>query len=90
MLYAAVLGVFSSAVAYGAWAQAFKKAKKASQVSNYMFITPFLTALLGFAIAGERLDLPTIAGGAVILIGVLIFNFGEKIQDRIRHLKNPV
>ena len=52
ILYCALLGVFSSAVAYYAWAQAFKKAAKASSVSNYMFLTPFLTSLLGFVIAG--------------------------------------
>jgi drug/metabolite transporter (DMT)-like permease len=83
LLYIAVLGIFSSAIAYAAWAQAFKKAKRASSVTNYMFITPFLTSLLGFILANEIPDMPTLAGGAVILTGMLIFNFGEKIHDFI-------
>jgi len=90
LIYIVILGVFSSAVAYATWAQAFKKAKQTSSVSNYMFITPFLTTLLGFLLAGETPDLPTTAGGAVILTGVLIFNFGGRIHDRVFHTKSKV
>lgn len=83
-VYLAVLGICSSAVAYVSWAKAFSKAKKTSQVSNYMFVTPFLTSILGFWIAGEVLDKATLAGGSIILIGVLIFNFGGTF-----HAKKP-
>ncbi len=82
LLYIAILGIFSSAVAYAAWAQAFRKADKASSVSNYMFVTPFLTSLMGYVFLGERLDAPTILGGAVILTGVLLFNFGGRRAAR--------
>lgn len=74
-VYLTILGVCSSAVAYGAWAKAFSKAEKTSQVSNYMFLTPFLTSLLGFLLAGEVPDQATLIGGAVILLGVFLFNF---------------
>ncbi len=80
LVYIAVLGIFSSAVAYTAWAQAFKKADRASAVSNYMFVTPFLTSLMGYVFLGERLDTPTAVGGAVILAGVLLFNFGGSVR----------
>lgn len=79
LVYLAVLGVFSSAIAYAAWAHAFKKAKQASSVSNYMFMTPFLTSLLGFVLANETPDIPTIIGGAVILTGTLVFHFGGRL-----------
>ncbi len=55
-----------------------------------MFITPFPTTLMGFVLAGERPDLPTIAGSVVILTGVLIFNFGGKLHDRIFHTKSTI
>lgn len=77
--YLTVLGVFSSALAYVAWAKAFSNAKQTSQVSNYMFITPFLTSVLGFAIAKEIPESSTLLGGGIILLGVFIFNFGEKL-----------
>lgn len=78
--YLAVLGIGSSAIAYVSWAQAFSKSSQTSQVSNYMFITPFLTSILGFLIAGEIPDHATLIGGGIILIGVLIFNFGGKLH----------
>ena len=76
--YLAVLGIGSSAIAYVSWAKAFSKAGKTSQVSNYMFVTPFLTSILGFVLAGEVPDHATLAGGSIILLGVLLFNFGGK------------
>jgi drug/metabolite transporter (DMT)-like permease len=75
LFYVAVLGVFSSAAAYVAWSQAFAKAKNTSSVSNYMFITPLLTTLLGFLIAKEIPDRATVVGGVIILLGMGIFNF---------------
>ena len=76
--YLAVLGVCSSAVAYVSWAKAFSKARKTSQVSNYMFVTPFLTSILGFLLAGEVPDKATLVGGGIILLGVFLFNFGGR------------
>ena len=73
-LYLAILSVCSSAAAYVSWAKAFSKAKQTSQVSNYMFVTPFLTSVLGFLIVGEIPDHATLCGGGIILIGILIFN----------------
>ncbi len=85
LFYVAVLGIFSSAVAYAAWSKAFAKAKQTSQVSNYMFITPFLTSLLGILIADEIPDKATLIGGAIIIIGVFVFNFGEKIYEAAKN-----
>ncbi len=78
IFYVAVMGVLSSAAAYAAWAKAFSKAKSTSQVSNYMFVTPFATTLLGFLMAGEIPDRATLLGGGIILLGMLVFNFGGK------------
>ncbi|HWQ59086.1 MAG TPA: DMT family transporter [Clostridia bacterium] len=84
LAYVAVLGIFSGAIAYVAWSKAFAKANKTSQVSNYMFVTPLLTSVLGFVIAGEVPDPSTLLGGAMILLGVLLFNFGGKIRESLR------
>ena len=73
-VYLAVLGIGSSAIAYVAWAKAFSKAKQTSQVSNYMFITPFLSSIFGFLFAREIPDSATVIGGGIILLGVLLFN----------------
>ncbi len=74
----AVLGLGSSALGYLSWAKAFSKAQKTSQVSNYMFLTPLVTSVLGFLIAGEVPDRATVLGGGIILLGMLVFQFGGK------------
>lgn len=75
-----ILGVVSSAVAYVAWAKAFSKAEKVSQVSNYMFVTPLLTGILGFLIAGEVPGISTIIGGVIIILGLLLFNKNSEVK----------
>lgn len=79
LFYIILLGVCSSAIAYVAWAKAFEKAKQTSQVTNYMFVTPFITSVLGFILAKEVPDRATLVGGGIIILGVFIFNFGGKI-----------
>ena len=84
VIYLIILGIFSSAIAYVSWSMAFVKAKQTSQVSNYMFVTPFLTSILGFFLAKEVPELSTIVGGGIILIGVFVFNYGGEIfQSRM-------
>jgi len=89
-VYIAIMGIFSSAIAYAAWAKAFSLAKQTSQVSNYMFITPFLTSILGFLIAGEIPDRATLLGGGIILIGVFTFNFGGKFLELSSNQKSKL
>ena len=74
MLYVLILGVFSSAIAYIAWAKAISLAEKTTYVSNYMFVTPFLTTILGFIMINEIPDKATILGGIIIISGLFIFN----------------
>ncbi len=88
LLWVTLLGVLSSAVAYATWAQAMKKAKRAASVSNYMFLTPFLTTLLGYLLASETPDRATLIGGSTILLGMLLFSFGDELQSRRTAAKN--
>lgn len=89
-VYLVVLGIFSSAIAYVTWSKAFAKAKQTSQVSNYMFITPFLTSVLGFLIAGEVPEPATFIGGGIIMLGIFIFNFGGKLLGLVCSKKNTI
>lgn len=74
IIYVLILGIFSSALAYIAWAKAISMAEKTTYVSNYMFVTPFLTTILGFVMMGEVPDKATILGGIIILFGLFMFN----------------
>ncbi|MCD8036504.1 MAG: DMT family transporter [Clostridiales bacterium] len=84
-LYIGILGIFTSAIAYLTWSKAFSKAKETSVVSNYMFLTPFLTSLFSFIILGEAPDTATFIGGAIILIGIFMFNFGGTMAQKIKN-----
>ncbi len=81
-LYIGILGVFCSALAYVSWAEAFKRSENAATVSNYMFLTPFFASLAGFLLNGERINRPTLIGGGIILSGLFLFNFGERLLDK--------
>jgi drug/metabolite transporter (DMT)-like permease len=68
------LGIFPSAIAYIWWSKALSVAKNTSDVSNYMFLTPLLSTLLGYVIIRETPDVATCIGGVVILIGLILFS----------------
>ncbi len=68
------MGVFASAIGYFLWSKAFENAEHTSDVTNYMFLTPLLTTLLGFVMLGEVPDFSTILGGAIIIASVIVFN----------------
>lgn len=74
-VYLCIMGCFSSAIAYVTWAAAFARAKHTSDVTNYMFLGPFITVVLEFLFLGTLPDTATLAGGALVLTGVAIFNF---------------
>jgi drug/metabolite transporter (DMT)-like permease len=80
--YVLVLGVFCGAVAYCSWTKALSLAKNTSSVSNYMFVEPFLAALFGYLFARERISLSTAAGGTIILTGLFLFYFGNRLTER--------
>lgn len=74
LVYIAIMGIFSSALAFITWSKAVEKAETTASVSNYMFITPFFTAILGFFMAGEVPEASTWIGGAFIILGAFLFN----------------
>ena len=69
------LGVFSSSLAYASWAKALSIAQKAASVTNYMFLTPVVTSVLGFLLLGEAPPRLTLIGGSIVIVGMLLFNY---------------
>ncbi|MDR0489678.1 MAG: DMT family transporter [Oscillospiraceae bacterium] len=67
------LGAFGSGIAFLSWSKAFSLAKRTADVSNFMYLTPFVSAIVAFAIFSELPDWGTVIGGAVILIGLWMF-----------------
>jgi len=67
------LGIAPSAIAYLLWGKALSIAEKTSDVTNFMFVTPFLSVIMGFLILKEIPSAGTFVGGAIILVGLLLF-----------------
>lgn len=78
LILAIYLGIMPSATAYILWAKAMELAKKTSEVTNYMFVTPVLSAIMGFMLIGESPDFGTYLGGLIIIASVILFNIKGK------------
>jgi drug/metabolite transporter (DMT)-like permease len=72
------LGIFPSAIAYVWWTKALSIAKSTSAVTNYMFVTPLLSMILGYLVIIEVPNISTCLGGAVILLGLILFSIVNK------------
>jgi len=68
------LGVMPSATAYFLWGRAISLSEKTSEVTNYMFVTPLLSTILGFIMLHEVPNAGTFIGGAIIISSVVLFS----------------
>ena len=49
-----------------------------SEVTNFMFVTPLLSTIMGFIILHEVPNAGTFIGGAIIIISIVVFNLKGK------------
>lgn len=77
-----ILGSCCSGIAYLCWSKAFSLAKKASSVSNYACLNPFISAIFGYLFIGDTVEPSAIFGGGIIMIGLLMYNFAPAIARR--------
>lgn len=82
LLVVCFMGVFPSAIAYTWWSKGIALAKQTSEVTNFMFVTPFLAVLLGYVFLKEVPTIITCLGGGIILIGLVIFQMAGKSSQR--------
>lgn len=68
------LGIFPSTIAYIWWSKALSLAKKTSDVTNFMFVTPLLAMIMGYAVILETPTVSTFVGGGIIILGLILFN----------------
>ena len=73
-----VLALTGTAISYYTWSKALEYADKLTEVTNYMFISPFVTAILGWIMLGEIPGMGTYVGGAIIMISVIVFSLKGK------------
>ncbi|MBR6542194.1 MAG: DMT family transporter [Anaerotignum sp.] len=73
------LAVISNALGCILWGKAMAYAEKTSEVANFMFLSPLLSAMMSFILLKEVPGMGTFIGGVVIISGLLLFNLkGQK------------
>lgn len=69
---AAYVGLFEMGITFVIWLRALETAQTTSEVSGYIYLTPFLALVFIGAAVGERIGLPTIGGLALVLAGIVM------------------
>jgi len=72
------LGMMPSAMAYFFWGKALSLAKKTNDVTNFLFVSPLLSTILGFILLKEVPNMGTFIGGAIIIFSLILFNLKGK------------
>ena len=72
------LGMMPSAMAYFFWGKALSLAKKTTDVTNFLFVSPLLSTILGFILLQEVPNMGTFIGGAIIIFSLILFNLKGK------------
>lgn len=67
------LGIFVSGIAYWYWGKALE-VLEASKVSMFLYLEPIATLVAAVLLLQEKVFLISVAGGIIIIIGVIIVN----------------
>jgi drug/metabolite transporter (DMT)-like permease len=81
----AYMAVVVSLAAFSAYAYALA-ALPVSTVATYAYVNPVIAVLLGVLVAGERFSAGQLAGGAVVLLAVVVVIASERPRNRQGHL----
>ncbi len=85
LLYLIVMGSLAAYSAY-VW---LLQVRPATQVSTYAYVNPVVAVLLGVFFAGENLNWIQLTGLSVILVSVLLINWGKyKKEKSVRRIQS--
>ena len=74
---AAYVGVFEMGITFVFWLNALKLSKNTARVGNLIFLSPFISLLFIHFLVGEEILVPTFAGLALIVAGLLVQGTGS-------------
>lgn len=72
LLGALYIGTFEMGITYVLWLAALQRAKSAAQISNLIFLSPFLSLVFIHLLVGEEIYPSTYAGLVLIIAGLLL------------------
>jgi len=71
------IGVFEMGLTFVLWLTALKLSTHTARVSNLVFISPFISLILVSFFVGEKILLSTVAGLALIVLGIVIQQYSQ-------------
>ncbi len=69
---AVYIGLFEMGITFVLWLKALKLSKTTAQVSNLIYLTPFLSLLIINIMIGEKILISTIIGLILIVMGIIM------------------
>ena len=72
------LGLFPAALAYLLWSYALAKSEKTVYVTSFLYLSPFLAALIAFIWLGEIMPTLAFVGGIIVVAGMVLTNLVKK------------
>jgi drug/metabolite transporter (DMT)-like permease len=83
------LGIFPASLAYIAWSYVLRDAVALTQAVSYMYIMPFMAALMGWVLLGEAPAIIAVVGALLAIAGVWLVNrsFTANTDDEIPELE---
>lgn len=77
------IGLFELSFTYVIWLKALNYSKNVVRVSNLIYLSPFLALFWIQEAVGETIHLFTIAGLALIVLGIILQQIVQKREDRL-------
>lgn len=89
ILGAIYIGLFEMGLTFLFWLKAMQNTTDTSKITNLIFISPFLSLIFIYFILGEKIELSTIKGLVLIIIGlVLVAIFDSKKMKEAKKVVN--
>ncbi len=75
---AVYIGLFEMGITFVLWLKALKLSKTTAQVSNLIYLTPFLSLLIINIMIGEKILISTIIGLILIVMGIIMQQYNTR------------
>ena len=85
---ATYVGLFEMGVTFVIWLKALKLSQTTAQVSNLIYMVPFLSLVVIHFVVGERISLYTVGGLTLIITGIIIQQRPDfKSRNKVGNIK---
>lgn len=75
------VGAFEMGITYVVWLYALRLSRTTAQVSNLIYLTPFLSLVVVHFVVGEEIFTSTIVGLVLIVSGILLQHYGSRRME---------